>query len=316
MRVILLICIIGSAVFAGYWVISAQMIARIAPDTLAQTHQFDAQSGNVTGFPFAFRTKLENLRWQSEDRTTVWHVPYVAFESASYLPNQISARFSPTHSVDYAGLPIELQNDAMVANLSVDQNLSIMTAALSIDAVTATPPLLLQDMENLRVMMERIEPDRYDLSFTAQGLHLAPELRQVLDPSGTHPEQIAYLALDAEMRFDAPLALNRPVPQPRSMEIRAWQLDWGEMDASGNGQLARADTGGLDGTLTLTVDDWRVLHALLVETGTIDGDAAMMAGFFLGSQAQAGSNKITLTLNVSDSVVSLGPFALAQLPRF
>lgn len=316
MRVIVTICIIGSAVFAGYWAISAQMIARITPDIFAQTHQVDAQTGKVSGFPFAFRTELEGLRWHSQDRTIIWHMPYVSFESASYQPNQISARFAPTHNLEYDSLPIELQQAAMVGNLAVDQNLNIVTAALSIDAATATPPVFLQEMDSLRVAMNRIEPDRYDLRFAAQGLHLSPELRRTLDPNGTHPEQIAYLALDAVAQFNAPLALNSPMPQPDRMDIRELQLDWGEMLVTGNGQLTLADTGGLDGTLSLTLDDWRVLHALLVETGTIDGEAAMMAGLFLGSQAQSGSTKITLTLNVSDSVVSLGPFALAQLPRF
>lgn len=316
MRVILTICIIGSALFAGYWAISAQMIARIGPDTLAQSRQFDAQTSNVTGFPFAFRTDLENLRWRSADRTIVWDMPHVAFESASYQPNQISARFSPTHSLEYASLPIDLRQTSMVANLSVDQNLSIVTADLAIDAASATPPLLLQNMDSLRVDMNRIEPDRYDLSIAAQGLHLSPELRRALDPNGTHPEQIAYLALNAETRIDTPLALNSPMPLPQHLDIRELQLDWGEVLVTGDGQLTLADTGGLDGTLSLTLEDWRVLHALLVETGTIDSDAAMMAGLFLGSQAQAGGTRITLSLNVSDSVVSLGPFALAQLPRF
>ncbi|TVP96353.1 MAG: DUF2125 domain-containing protein [Roseinatronobacter sp.] len=316
MRVILTICIIGSAVFAGYWVISAQTIARIGPDALAQTHRIDAQSGKVTGFPLAFRTEWEDLRWQNDDRTIVWHVPHVEFESASYRPNQISARFSPTHSVDYAGQPVELQHNAMVGNLSVDQSLSIVTAALNIDSATATPPLLLQDMDSLRVTMERTAPDRYDLSLAAQGLHLSPELRQAIDPRGSHPDQIAYLALTADTQFNAPLTLNSPMPLPHSMDIQSMRLDWGEMRVTGTGQLARAETGGLDGTLSLTLEDWRVLHALLVETGTIDGDAAMMAGLFLGSQAQSGSTQITLTLNVRDSVVALGPFTLAHLPRF
>ena len=316
MRLILTVCILGSAIFAGYWMISAQAITRYGPDALAQSPHIDAQPRDVRGFPFAFRTEFENLHWRSRDQALEWQVPLVALEAASYLPNRIQARLSPTQTLTYMGEQIVLQLDEMLARLDVDHTLTVTKAALTADSATATPAAYVQALDSLDAGLQRGDTNQYDLNVSAQGLHLSPDTRRVLDPMGNHPDQIALIAVDASVAFNGPLALNTPLPLPQTISVRDIRFDWGEFNLTGEGQLQLTASGGLDGTVALRLQDWRVLHALLVETGAITPDAAMMAGFFLGSQAEPGGDAINLTLNINESAVAFGPFVIGYLPRF
>ena len=316
MRMIVTLFIVGSAIFAGYWAIAAQLITRFAPDTLAQTAHLAATPREVTGFPFAFRTELEDLTLKNQDQTFNWHVPLVALEAASHLPTRVDARFSRTQAIDYLGLRIALHHDGMHADLAVDHRLRVTSASGSIRSATATPPVFLQSLDGLQAVLKQAEGEQYTLNWTAQGLRLSPEARLALDPSGTHPEQIENLEFKADIAFAGPLALNAPMPQPLSISLRDIAVDWGEFTLSGDGQLQKAAAGGFDGTLSLRLQDWRVLHALLVDTGTIAPDAAMMAGMFLASQAEPGGTSIDLPLNVANSAVAFGPFVIGRLPRF
>ncbi|MFU8899108.1 MAG: DUF2125 domain-containing protein [Roseinatronobacter sp.] len=314
MRLILKLCILGGAIFAGYWAISAHLITRYAPDMLAQSPRIAAQQGQVEGFPLAFRTELENLNVESRDQAFVWQVPRITLEAASYLPNRIQATVSPRHSLSYLGNHIDLTHEGMQAELVVDHLLRVSMAAFSLSSATATPGFFLREISSLNATLQSTEAESYRLDLSAQGLHLAPELRRILDPMDSHPEQITHSALHADLVFDGPLALNRPTAQLRQITIHDMQLDWGALTVSGHGQLQRAESGGLDGTLSLGLQDWRVLHAMLVQSGALDPDAAMMAGFFLGSQAEPGGTAIELVFNVTGSVIAFGPFILGQLP--
>jgi len=314
MRLILKLCILGSVIFAGYWAISAYLITKYGPDALAHAPRIAAQQGQVHGFPFAFRTELDNLHWHSSDQALGWQVPRITLEAASYLPNQIKATLSPSQSLTYMGQHFALNHDGMQAELVVDHLLSIGMAAFSLSSATATPGFFLREISSLNATLQSNEAESYRLDLSAQGLHLSPEFRRTLDPTESHPEQIAHSSLYADLVFDGPLALNRPTAQLRQISIHDMQLDWGALTVSGHGQLQRAASGGLDGTLSLGMQDWRVLHAMLVQSGALDPDAAMMAGFFLGSQAEPGGTAIELVFNVTGSVIAFGPFILGQLP--
>jgi hypothetical protein len=316
MRLILKLFILGSAIFAGYWAISAYLITKYGPDALAQSPRIDAQQGQVHGFPFAFRTELDNVHWHSSDQALGWQVPRITLEAASYLPNQIKATLSPSQSLTYMDQHFDLNHDGMQAEIVVDHLLSIGMAAFTLHSATAKPALALREIERLHATVQSTGAESYRLDLSAQGLHLSPEFRRTLDPMESHPEQIAHTALHADLVFDGPLALNSPTAQLRQITIHDMQLDWGAVEVSGHGQLERAASGGLDGTLSLGLQDWRVLHAMLVQSGAIDTDAAMMAGFFLGSQAQPGGTAIELVFNVTGSVIAFGPFILGQLPPF
>ena len=315
MRRIVAVIVIAGAVFATYWAVAAQMVTRFAPDAIAQNARIDMQPGPVTGFPLAFRTNLENLQIQNRDQALIWHVPLATLEAASYMPNRISATLSQTQTLIHLGQSIALENESMQVDLALDHNLNLHSADLRLGNATAAPAIILSDLEMLTGALQKLEDSSYTLDISAQGLELSPELRRAIDPMGSHPERIEHFALDAEIALDRPLALNGTPPAPQLIDIAQMQLDWGEFKASGTGQLRRMGNGGFDGDFTVSLQDWRVLHRLLVETGILDRDAAMMAGFFLGGQAESGGTAITLTLNVSDSVIAFGPFVLGYLPR-
>ena len=316
MKRIVAVMVIAGALFASYWALAAQGITRFGPDALAQIGSVDARPGTVTGFPLAFRTDLENLQIQNRDQTLIWQVPLATIEAASYRPNHLTATLSQTQTLGYLGQSIALENEVMQIDLALDLNRNLLNANATLGNAKAAPALILSDLEMLQGSLQRRHTSAYTLDIMAQGLHLSPDLRRAMDPMGSHPEQIEHFALQTQIALDRPLALDGTTPTPQLIEIENMQLDWGAFKASGTGQLTRIETGGFDGNITLSLQDWRVLHTMLVETGMLDRDAAMMAGFFLGGQAEPGGTAITLTLNVSDSVVAFGPFVLGYLLRF
>jgi hypothetical protein len=316
MRLLVMLCIAVSVVCAGYWVIVAQLITRLAPDAVAQNRMLAADLQQVQGFPFAFRTTLENLTLRADDHLFVWQVPSVALQALSYQPNQVSATFSGGQTFDYLDLQVALAHDKMQADLAADHLLRITTATASATAIAVTPSMLIESLDSLQASVTQLKAERYSFSWTAAGLRLSPDMRLALDPMSNLPEQIAQFEFTADVTLDGPLALNRPMPNPHIITLRDLILDWGDFLLSADGQLRQSATGGYDGTLSIELEDWRVLHALLVDTGMIEPDAARMAGFFLGSQAQPGGTTLDLTLNVVDSIVAFGPFTLGRLPGF
>lgn len=143
------------------------------------------------------------------------------------------------------------------------------------------------------------------LGLTASSLSLHPEtLGPLGDGLGTQIEHI-------DMRLDYTLRLG---PDEKTIELMGATLDnasllWGKAQLSAVGEVTRSDT-GLQGEVVIKIDKSADLLAELRRADVINTQQFFSATMMLGSSNETRS----LTLNLKDSAVYLGPIRLAKLP--
>jgi len=300
----------------GYWFFAAQMIERQSAAMLARNPMVQGVAGSVSGFPLAFRSTLQDLEWRSRDGLRGWQADSLLLNAASYQPNRIHMRFPARQEIGLAGLTSELQTRMMEGEVTLGADLTLRAARVTLEDADVEPALLVDRLRGADVALEHVEGSVYTLTAMANALELAPALLSQIDPDDTLPDRLERFQLATNLSFDAPLNAQGQMPGLTSLVLSDAQLDWGPLQMQAEGQLTRNAQGALDGQIALRLQDWRPFHALLVANGTLPPDAAMMAGLFLASQAEAGSNAVTLPLEMRASVLSLGPFALLRLPPF
>lgn len=316
MRFLLRIFLIAALLFGGYWFFAAQMITRQGTAVMGNAAQLDGRVQPVTGFPMAFRTRIDDPALRSRDGFWGWSASEIALSSASYQPNRIRADFPTTQTIRLGGFDHALEARGMQGALDLGLDQTLRAATLELDAAQLTPDAPLTDIGPSTLGLRQIDGARYLMDARIEDLTLAPATLALVSPDESLPDQIASIVLSAEVEFAEPLPLRAPWPEMREIDLRQARLDWGDLQGSLSGTITRNAAGLMDGQIALELEDWQPFHALLIAQGVLPPDAAMLAGMFLASQAAAGSNAVTLPLEMRESVLSLGPFALLQLPRF
>lgn len=316
MRFLLLLSLTAALLLGGYWVFAAQMIERQGAAIMGQSPQLDGRVEPVTGFPLAFRTTITQPVWRSRDGRSGWTAAGLDLVSTSYQPNRISARLPAAQSVRLGGIDIALDARDMRATVEIGADQSLRAADLSLQSVQIEDTAPITGIGQSALDLRLIEGSRYALDAQISDLRLAPETLALVSPDASLPDLVSHITLTAEAEFARVLPLQTPFPDLQELVVTEARLDWGALQATMTGELARSATGMMDGQILLVLQDWRPFHALLVAQGALPPDAAMLAGMFLASQAAPGTNAVTLPLDLREQVLSLGPFALAQLPRF
>ncbi len=315
MRIVIFVCLSALLLLAGYWVFSAAMIERQTTAVLANTPQLQGRAESVTGFPLAFRTAIDAPSWHSQDSQRGWQADSLALSAPSYRPNDIAVMFPPVQQLRLGTAESRLTTEEMTAQLVVTRDLELRTAALDLRAATLTPPLAVATLAAGQIDLQWIADNRYSLQARAEALRLPPEILTLFsDDSPGDAALVEELAATATARFAQPLPLQGPWPYPDALEITEARLAWGALQLTATGEIARSPAGLLEGSLRLSVEDWHPLLALLQQHAILPPDAAQMAGMFLATQAEPGTNRVTLPLELRDATLWLGPIALLHLP--
>lgn len=306
----------AALVWSAAWFAAAWIIERHGNALVARSDLLTAQPGPVAGFPLSFQTTAHNVDWRSRDGRSGWQADEITLQAASFQPNRLHMQFSDQQQIRLAGLTSRLQSADMAADATLRADLTLATARMTLNDARLEPPLFVDRSGLAELSLEHIEGGTYALSIRAHTLGLAAPVLEALDPDQTLPDHLDELRLDAALQFSAAIPAQGPLPQLISLHMKDAQLDWGALNLGLDGQISRSDTGALDGQMALSLQDWRPFHAMLVATGALPPDAAMMAGLFLAAQTQSGSHAVTLPLDLRDSMLSLGPFPLVRLPLF
>lgn len=316
MRLLLLMILTAALLFGGYWVFAAQMIERQGSEIMDNSAQLDGRLQPVTGFPLNFRTTIEAPVWRSRDGLSGWAASELALTSASHQPNRINATFPASQTLRLGGIDMTLEARDMRGTLALGADQSLRAADLQVAGSDLGPAAPVTGMGGTALALHQIDGPRYAFDAQIQDLRLTSETLALVSPDASLPEHMDLLALRAEAEFARPLPVQMPWPELQALDVIDARLDWGPLQASMTGRLTRNATGMMEGQIQLVLQDWRPFHTLLIANGILPPDAAMLAGMFLAGQAAPGTHSVTLPLDLRDQVLSLGPFALAQLPRF
>ncbi len=309
MRVIVSLAII----FCIYYAIAASYLSREVETFLAHEPSLSATPSRVSGFPNHISIGLDATTLENRSGMLRWRAGRVSLGASSLRPFDLSILFPDTQSLVVAGERHTLEGYRMMGTVQIGRGNRLQELALDTGSVQITPPLVISRLGAADLSLTPSDEGRHALELDLREIRLAPEIRSILDPSGTLPDQIAQL----ELRAIHSVALT-PAPEGRvshRVDIERLDLTWGALSMQTEGTLTRDPADGhLDGTLTLTLQDWRPFHQLLTDTGLLAPDTAMMAGMFLSSIANEGGHAVSLPLTLRQSIVSLGPFGLVQLP--
>ncbi|MGP9790226.1 DUF2125 domain-containing protein [Roseinatronobacter sp. NSM] len=317
MRVLLATVVLAALGYGAYWHIAARSLDAQITATLAHGQAINVADYTLGGFPHRFDVTLNAPRLHLPNTTVTWQGDVLNIHALSYQPHHVIAVFPAQQNVTL------LRKDWVVR--SPDARASLVAAPmrggaldranLVFDAPEFTQDMQVHRADSLRAGLTHISDAQYQLALDLPGLRPDPAVRAALGDTDTLPPLLARSRIMATLEFDAPLQVNRPLPAVQDINVTDAEIIWGEIGLQVTGRLQPDLDGTLSGQLDLHITNWDQGLALLVAGGLIDSDAVQMAHMMLTAMSDRETGQLQVPVQVRQSVMSLGPLVLGQLPR-
>ncbi|MDD7970487.1 DUF2125 domain-containing protein [Roseinatronobacter alkalisoli] len=318
MRVILATIMLAAIGYGAYWHYAARELDSRISATLAHNDTLTASDYSLGGFPHRFDLTLHAPRLRLADGEIDWQGEALNLHALSYKPHHVIAVFPPVQILGLYGQDWHLRSAD--ARASVVARSGVSGAVDRANLVFATPQFshrtITHEADSLRASLTHFTGAQYELALDLSGLRPDAGLLAGLDPDRMLPPMLARSRVLAMLDFASPLHLNAGLPPLREIDIDELEIIWGDITLQASGVL-RPDVGGtLSGQLDMRMTQWETVVSLLVSTGVIPPDGAQMARMIFASLSDQSTGQLALPLQVRQSVLSLGPVVLGQLPRF
>ncbi|WP_236953092.1 DUF2125 domain-containing protein [Ketogulonicigenium vulgare] len=314
--------------FCGYWLVAQAQIKRAVTVAMERLPAYGWQANldtlHLRGFPFRFDVMATDVSAENLAGTLAWQAPALNIHALSYQPNRIVAALPPQQQVTLYGQRIDVQSADMrvSTHVGLSPDLPLDEAVLEARDLALTSEFGWQAQVSHLLSALRAAPDvpadsppTYDAYTRAQNLVLPEAIRAALDPSGVLPAAVASVEFDTRLSFDAPIdRYLTPQVAPTSVNLRRIHLQWGQMQLTATGTLQPGSNGLAEGEIALSLNGWQQLVTLAENAGALVPDRAQQLRFLLGAAA-GGGDRLSLTLTVSQGVLSYGPVPLMPLPR-
>ncbi|WGT49821.1 DUF2125 domain-containing protein [Thioclava nitratireducens] len=345
MRKLIILVLVATLAYCGYWFYGAHKIENGARDMLAQARQEgwgDAQSVSLAGFPSRFDLTFDKPELKDRGGLWRWSAPFAQIFALGYEPNKVIAYLPSGQMLHLGDKTYRLTQDDMRASMTVGYS-----TALPLEnavAVVASPVLTPQgaakpelSADQLRLAIARKDKAQgaigasaqaadlvmpaaaYRLGAEAKKLKLPADLLERIDPKGTLPDTITRLHFDALMGTREPIdrsALEAGLPGLMTFAISDLSLSWGDNDVSVEGNLTVDPSGYPDGTLTIRSASWRNWVGIAQGMGLIGKDEVKLVtgiGAMLAAKNPDGALEVPLIFK--DGQMSLGPVPLGPAPQ-
>lgn len=325
MRALLIVVLVVSALWAGYWVVGSQAMERGVTGWFAAQDRgpltAEQQGITVAGFPNRFDLTVTEPRLSNAETGFGWQAPFAQVFMMTWKPWHIIATLptEQTLSLPLQDLAITSANFQASAVLVPGTDLTLDRSAVAVDTL-ALRSSAGWDMAaaTLRLGLRRAV-DR------ANAQELALEMTTVSSSAGLSstedlPEQIDLIRIDSLLGLSAPLDrhMGQTAPTLQDITLREGLIRWGDMVLSASGSVTPATDGTAEGRIDLRVENWRKLVPVLVATGLIGPQQSQTVTRALEILAQQGDdpNVLPLPLTFQNGWMSLGPLPLGPAPRF
>lgn len=329
MRILLVLVILATSLWGGYWFVGARALERAAGAFLdgAGGGAFRATHAglSVAGFPNRFDLTATGIAVTDAGGAAGWSAPFVQIFALSYRPHHVIAVWPNAQTVTLPGGRVDIASDRMEASLVVEPGVALaldrsafVVRGLRLGAEAGWQGALDEGRVGLRRTVGRA--NHYDLGLALTGIAPDPALRAALDPEGRLPDRLEAVTLDVELGLDAPLdrhALEGRPPRPRLIELREGRAVWGGMELRGAGRLEIGRDGLPEGRIVLRARDWRGMLGLAVAAGEVGPRVAPTWEGLLArlDEADGVDGWLELPLVFSAGRMSLGPLPLGPAPR-
>lgn len=329
MRRILVFVAAAALAWGGYWWSGATAMERGFRAWLdaraAEGWVASYEAVETRGFPSRFDTSFEGLRLRPPGASWTWEAPLFQTLMLSYAPNRAVAAWPGPQTILTPAGRIDLEGRRMRASVRLG-----VAASLPLEEFRAVAEgleirgkagwTLSAEEMSLATVATPTAPDGQRLGIRVRGLESPPAVRALVDPLGLMPDALDGLHIDADLGFDAPWdrhALEDRPPRLTEIGLRDASLAWGELSLAAEGDVEIGADGMPAGRITVRIEDWRALLALLGATGVLREGVAPLTERAMEVLAGLSPDPdvIEAPLSFQRGYVSFGPIPLGPAPR-
>ncbi|WP_392337785.1 DUF2125 domain-containing protein [Loktanella salsilacus] len=317
MKLLLVIVLTLSAIYAGVWFVAARGLDRGLQAGLnaatSQGWQVETETLKTGGFPSRFDVTARDLTVTLPGGRLIWQAPWVQTAALSYRPNKIIATLAPQQTLQVGRQTFDVTSDSLQANVDVAAN-----TALSFDSMTAEGQnLAIKSGDGWTLQTERTllalrslapQANTYEAYLNLTDVAVLPALQ-------VYPNGPAQLVMDATLTLDRPLdrqAFLPTRPLITTAMLNSIEATWGDIRLTGSGSVT-VDAAGLPtGRIDLKAQGWLTAVDLLANLGAIAPGSVQTIKAVVGMLANDGA--VSLPLTFANGAMALGPVPLGPAP--
>ena len=329
MRKLVVILLVLSGLWSGYWYLGATAVERGLSTWLEQRRSEGWVSEysllETSGFPQRFETVVRDLELADPRTGVAWSVPEFRFHALAHKPNNITAVWPDSQRLATPLQKIEIGSANMVASITFEPGTSLTLEGFTADLEDLTLSssrrwTLSLEKGTLSTRQTRGRENTHDVFFETTTLRPPARFLRVLDPVARLPDNFKTLKIGATIGFDAPwdrFAIEQRRPQVTSMDIKDLRATWGRLDLRAAGDLVVDEAGTPTGRIEIRATNWRDMLRVAVDSGVIPQNISQTIENALELLAMASGNKKTLDVPLifKNGRMSFGPIPLGRAPR-
>jgi hypothetical protein len=333
MRKLLVLLILGTVLWSGYWVVGSNAVRKGAEDffanAAAQGLVAEKTALTVKGFPNRFDLTVNGLRLMDPATGTAWEAPFAQVFAMTWKPWHIIAALPPEQAVLLPDQAITLTSEGLRASVRAKPATDLPLAAVIVES----GPFSASSTAGWTVGAARAvssisadeevpgagdQPNAYILSLDITDLAPDPAAIEKIVTDAGLPATVAVIKLLATATTTAPLDRFAGDTNPRlaALDLTEGLITWGDLSISAEGVITPDDQGFASGRIEIAVTNYQRLVPALVAAGAIKPEISQTVGNMLDAMAKESGdpNLLQLPLILKDGRVSLGPLPLGDAP--
>jgi hypothetical protein len=327
MRKLLVLLLLGTGLWWGYWFVGSTAVRNGVEQALADAASrgviVQTPDVSVSGFPNRFDLTVEGVDFLDPATGTGWQAPFFQVFAMTWKPWHIIAVMPPEQVVILPDEAVTVASQGLRASARARPSTDLPLAM----AVVESGALSIRSDRGWNLEAGRSVlslgaaaggGNAYDLSLDIAALAPDPGFLLQLAPDGSLPPELEVIRLRATATLTAPLDRHAGATRPRiaAVDLTDALIGWGALSASAKGSIAPDDQGLAAGRIDFTVTNWRRIMPILVASGSVRPELAPTVEKMLESLAELSGDAevLELPLVLEKGWMTLGPLPLGPAP--
>jgi hypothetical protein len=329
MRALILIILLASTGWGGYWVVGSgaqqSAIQSWLDDRAGDGWVANYSEVSVQGFPNRFDSTVSDLQLADPKYGWSWTAPHFNIMQMSYQPNHFIAVWPKFQTISSPNGKTGITAEDMRASLVVqpDSRLALDRATITLSDVQLSGEGGWASSVGQAVLATRqsaTEKFAHDIALTAQNVAPSVAFKSKIDPDGDLPTEFETLEVQTTAAFDRPwdlVAVEGEKPVWSRLDIDAFAAKWGDLDLRANGSVTLDRLGYPTGKLDVKAKNWQQILDLAVAAEAVPAELAntLASGLELLAMLSGDKDTLEIPLRFSNKIMSLGPVPIGDAPR-
>lgn len=333
MRKLMILLVLGTALWSGYWFVGSYAVRQGAEqwfaDQVAAGMTAEKTALSVSGFPNRFDMTVEGLRLADPQSGIGWEAPFAQVFAMTWKPWHIIAALPPEQTVRLTEETVTLTSDGLRASLRAKPATDLPLAAMIVESgrfnatssrgwTTGAARAVASISADEEVEGAGDAANAYVLALDIA--ELAPDraaIEKIVAEAGL-PPQIAVVHILATATLTVPLDRHAGKISPRlaALTLTDSRIVWGDMSVTAFGSIAPDDQGFATGRIEIAVTNWQRMVPALVAAGAIKPELSQTVENMMAAMAKetGDPNVLKLPLVLASGRMSLGPMPLGPAP--